>query len=486
MSRIRVRVALVLLGVLSPIVALASDRWSEAEIRAILADRIDRAKQSAGIVAGVIDDRGRIVVGHGRCGPDDETRPGGDTIFEIGSVTKVFTATLLADMVRDGKVALRDPVQKFLPESVRVPTRGEEPITLYHLTTHTSGLPRMPDNFAPADPGNPYADYSVQQMYEFLSGHELARDPGTQAEYSNVGAGLLGHVLALRAGTDYETLVRKRITAPLGMADTTITLSPEQRERLAHGHDGSLKPVSNWDIPALAGAGALRSTVNDMLKFVAANLGLVDSELSAALQETRKAREDFGSDGTRIGLGWLITHRHDRTIHWHNGATGGYHAFVGLDEERRRGVVVLSNASPSIEDIGFHLLEPKFELADVEPAQTMTEIPDSPAGAALKTWLATMRTADAEAAEQHYEASFAEIFKQAVPLDDYMGFRSQLRGILQGATVEQVVTRGDHDLSAYVKSSGVWFGIHLQVTPGEPHLIVHLLVQPSSPPEEPE
>ena len=486
MSRIRIRVALVLSLLLLPVVTLAADRWSEAEIRAILGDRIDRAKQSVGIVVGVIDDQGRIVIGHGRRGPDDEAQPDGDTVFEIGSVTKVFTATLLADMVRDGRLALQDPVQKFLPESARVPVRGEKPITLYHLTTHTSGLPRMPNNFAPADPSTPSADYSVQQMYEFLSGHELARDPGAQAEYSNFGAGLLGHVLALQAGTDYETLVRKRITAPLGMTDTTITLSPAQRERLARGHDGNLKPVSNWDIPTLAGAGALRSTVNDMLKFVAANLGSVDSKLSAALQETHKAREDFGSPEARIGLGWIVITEHDRTIHWHNGGTGGYHSFVGLGKEHRRGVVVLSNASPSIDDIGLHLLEPKFELADVEPAKTMKEIPDSPAGLALKRWLEVTRSADGDVAKEHYEVSFADSFKSAVPLDDYMGFRGQLRGMLQGATVEQVTTRGDHDLSAYVKSSGVWLGIHLKLTPDEPHPIAGLLVQPSDPPEKSE
>lgn len=486
MLRNRFRIVPALLLVLSPVVALASVGSSEAEIRAILADRVDRAKQSVGIVVGLIDEEQRIVIGHGRRSLDDETPPDGDTVFEIGSVTKVFTATLLADMARDGKLSLQDPVQKLLPESVRVPTRGERPITLYHLTTHTSGLPRMPDNFAPADHGNPYADYSVERMYEFLAGHELARDPGAQADYSNYGVGLLGHVLALHAGMDYETLVRRRITDPLGMTDTTITLSPAQRERLAHGHDGDMKPVPNWDIPTLAGAGALRSTVNDMLKFVAANLGLVDSELSAALQDTQEAREDFGPGGTRIGLGWIIITRHDRTIHWHNGGTGGYHSFVGLDKGHRRGVVVLSNASPSIDDIGLHLLEPKFELAVVEPAKTLTEIPDSPAGSALEKWLEATRSADEETAKQHYEVSFAESFKQAVPLDDYMGFRWQLRGMLQGATVEQVIARGEHDLSAYVKSSGVWMGIHLQVTSDETHRIVGLLVQPSDPPEKPE
>ena len=190
---------------------------TEAEIQAILADRIDRAKRSVGIVVGLIDVDGTTVVAHGRRGSDDPTLPDGDTVFEIGSVSKVFTAILLAEMVAGGEVAIEAPASSYLPDSVRIPGEEDDPITLYHLTTHTSGLPRMPDNFSPADRSNPYADYSVQQMYDFLSGHELARAPGETAEYSNLGVGLLGHILAEVEGSDYETLVKTRITGPLEM-----------------------------------------------------------------------------------------------------------------------------------------------------------------------------------------------------------------------------------------------------------------------------
>lgn len=231
---------------------------TEAEIKAILADRIDDAQRSVGMVVGLIDADGKTVVGHGRRGPGDPAIPDGDTVFEIGSVTKVFTAILLAEMAGRKEVAIEAPAARFLPDSLRFPGNEDEPITLYHLATHTSGLPRMPGNFAPADPANPYADYSVQQMYEFLSGYEPARAPGETAEYSNLGVGLLGHVLAKAAGSDYETLVKERVTGPLKMTDTAITLTAGMKERLAVGHDASLKPTPNWDIPTLAGAGALQ------------------------------------------------------------------------------------------------------------------------------------------------------------------------------------------------------------------------------------
>src|SRR5262249_20674414 len=157
----------------------------------------------------------------------------------------------LSDMVERGDLALNDPIAKYLPAEVKVPERGGRAITLQDLSTHTSGLPRMPTNFTPKDAGNPYADYSVEQMYQFLSGYTLTRDIGAQYEYSNLGGGLLGHVLTRRTGTDYEALVGSRITTPLNMSNTRITLSPELRTRLATGHNERLVPVSNWDLPTL-------------------------------------------------------------------------------------------------------------------------------------------------------------------------------------------------------------------------------------------
>src|SRR5262249_5931730 len=272
----------------------------------------------------------------------------GDSVFEIGSVTKVFTAILLADMVERGEVSLNDPISKYLPESVKTPTRDGKEITLRDLSTQTSGLPRMPNNLSPKDAQNPYADYSVEQMYAFLSNYTLTRDIGAKYEYSNVGVGLLGHILALRAGMDYETLVRTRIAQPLTMDNTRIKLTPEMQARLAKGHNVALKPVANWDLPTLAGAGALRSTANDLLKFIEANIGLSKSPLLAAMQKTHQPQSDTGIPDLRVGLGWHLLKKFDTEIVWHNGGTGGDHSFIGFYKKKSKSVMGLSNSANPI------------------------------------------------------------------------------------------------------------------------------------------
>jgi hypothetical protein len=232
----------------------------------------------------------------------------------------------------------------------------------------------MPDNLTPSDANNPYADYTVEQMYAFLSGCTLPRDIGATYEYSNLGIGLLGHGLARKAGTDYEAMVLDRICRPLGMTNTQIVLPPELRARLATGHNTAGEPVSNWDLPVLAGAGALRSTAKDMLKFVAANIGLAGSDLWPAMQLTQVPRHAAGSPDMQIGLCWHILNKFGTEATWHNGGTGGYHSFVGFDKKKRRGVVVLANSANSIDDIGFHLLEPNHPLARFEPAKERVAI----------------------------------------------------------------------------------------------------------------
>jgi serine-type D-Ala-D-Ala carboxypeptidase/endopeptidase len=338
---------------------------SDSDIRQILVDRIDTQHQSVGIVIGVIGPEGRRVIAYGHLEKGDSRLLDGDTIFEIGSATKVFTSLLLSDMVLRGEVALGDPVAKYLPPSVKVPERNGRAITLVDLSTHTSGLPRMPSNFTPKDPANPYADYSVDQLYQFVSGYQLTRDIGSQYEYSNLGGGLLGHVLARRAGMDYEALVRSRICDPLGMSSTRITLTPEMKARLAVGHNRALDSVQNWDLPTLAGAGALRSTANDLLTFLAANLGYTKSPLAPAMAAMLKVRRPTGQPGLEVALAWHIYTTNDKEIVWHNGGTGGYRSFMGFDPKARVGVVVLSNTSTTegVDDIGRHLLDASVPLA---------------------------------------------------------------------------------------------------------------------------
>src|SRR3984957_8718726 len=279
------------------------------EIREILVKRIDRQKQAVGIVVGVIEPNGRRVVAYGNLANGDlaNADPGtldGDTIFEIGSITKVFTSLLLADMVNRKEVALGDPAAKYLPENVKMPERSGKSITLLDLSTHRSGLPLLPGNFKLKDPYNPFGDYSVDDLYQFLSGYTLPRDPGSEFEYSNLGGGLLGHLLAYRAGTDYESLIGARITRPLSMPDTGITLSSSMKQRMATGHTAMLAPAANWDFPTLAGAGALRSSANDMLTLLEAFLGYKESPLAPAMKAMLEVRRPAGQ--TEIGLGWLI------------------------------------------------------------------------------------------------------------------------------------------------------------------------------------
>ena len=239
---------------------LLAQEPSDAEIRKILVDRIDTAKQSVGIVVGIVSPKGRRIVAYGNLAKDDKRPLNGDTVFEIGSMTKVFTSLVLMDMVQKRRSLPRRPRSRnSSPPTVKVPERNGKKITLRDLSTQTSGLPRMPNNFHPKDPGNPYADYTVDQLYEFISGYTLTRDIGEKYEYSNLAVGLLGQALSRRAGMDYEAMVTARILKPLEIKDTAVTLSSGMKARLATGHNAAMNSTPNWDIPTLAGAGALRS-----------------------------------------------------------------------------------------------------------------------------------------------------------------------------------------------------------------------------------
>lgn len=337
---------------------------SDSEIRQILVDRIDVQHQSVGIVVGIVGPEGPRVIAYGHLEKGNPRPLDGDTIFEIGSVTKVFTSLLLADMVQRGELALDDPVAKYLPSSVKMPERNGRSITLIELATHTSGLPSLPGNMPRKDPANPYADYSVEQLYQFLSTYELTRDIGSQYEYSNLGGGLLGHVLARRAGMDYEALVRSRICNALRMNSTEIMLTPEMKARLAVGHNRSMEPVPSWTPSTLAAAGAIRSTANDILTFLTANLGYTKSPLAPAMASMTKERRPTAYPALEITLGWHISTTNGKEIVWHNGGTGGYRSFVGFDPKAGVGVVALSNASTiaGVDDIGRHLLDPSSPL----------------------------------------------------------------------------------------------------------------------------
>ena len=338
------RLALAVLVLAATIVRAQPAPGDERQRLAAIVQPMIDAGQLRSAAVGLIDTTGRRVYGFGRLtAATGSPAPDGDTVYEIASVTKTFTATLLAEMVERNEVALDDAVAKFLPSSVKLPAT-DQPITLLTIATHHSGLPRMPSNFRPKDPANPYADYTVDKLYAFLPGAQV--HPTATFEYSNVAYGLLGHALSRRAKASYEDLVVSRIAKPLGMNDTRITLTPEMRNRLAPPFDDKLKPAHLWDFGGIPAGGAIRSTGNDMLKYLAAQLDLpvgttVPDALHRAIAATHAPRADAGAN-MRIGLAWHISRA---GIHWHNGQTGGYHSFVAFDEKAKVGVVLLTNTA---------------------------------------------------------------------------------------------------------------------------------------------
>jgi D-alanyl-D-alanine-carboxypeptidase/D-alanyl-D-alanine-endopeptidase len=282
---------------------------------------------------------------------------------------------LLMDMVQRGEVALSDPLATYLPAHVTVPHRNGRQITLEDLATHRSGLPRLPSNLVPTDRSNPYADYTVDRLYDFLSTYELPREVGTKVEHSILGFGLLGHALERRAGIGYESLLHTRILDPLGMSSTGIALTPEVKARLAPGHNGELERVANWNLPAFASAGALWSTANDLLTFLGATLGQAKSPLSAAASALLRVSRELGREGP---LGWWSVTldgafaRDGRSVYLTSGATRGYSAFAGFEPKTQAGVVLLANVLSvswgriselyDFGNVGLHLLDPRWPL----------------------------------------------------------------------------------------------------------------------------
>lgn len=267
-------------------------------------------------------------------------------------------------MAQRGEVVLSDPVAKFLP-GVTMPERNGRQITLRDLATHTSGLPRD----APIKtPVNPYAQYSREQIYQYLSGIRLTRDIGSRWEYSNLAVSLLGHALALRAGTDFEHLVASRITGPLGMNNTWITLTPDARMQFVVGHTLIGYPAPENELGTWVASGGVKSSAGDLLTMLSAFLGYSNTPLAPAMASMLEVRAAI-HDGQEQALGWQIgwpwrgPGRPEKTIASHPGATAGFRSFAGYNPKTRVGVVVLANHSAidSVE-IGNYLLDQRFSF----------------------------------------------------------------------------------------------------------------------------
>ncbi len=316
---------------------------SEEDLAAAAGERLFRflGEGVVGMVVGMVAGDREVIVGRGPVSPDG--------VFDLGSITKLFTALVLADMASCGEVGLDDPVERFLPAGVRAPRRQGRDITLVDLATHTSGLPRLPRNIlirATLHGSDPYRGYTVDDLHRGLAATRLRRAPGSAYHYSNFGFAVLGHALACAAGDTFERLVLDRVCRPLGLSETMFEISADVAPHRETGHAGPGRPVPDWDLAAFTPAGGLRSTAPDLVRFLGANLDPGHSDLAVPLEDVHRSRRPIGAN-EEMGLGWHIRHDGATAVAWHNGGTGGFGGFVAMAREKGVALAVLYNSPPS-------------------------------------------------------------------------------------------------------------------------------------------
>lgn len=349
-------------------------------VREFIRPYIDK-RQAKGIVVGLLEpDGSRRVLTIGDAGEGARPLAAG-SVFELGSITKTFTGAVLADMVRRGSVKLDDPVGKYMPTGVRVPSLNGREITLLDLATHTSGLPRLPTGYVSPDPSNPWGHYAAEDLYAFLNSHELASEPGAKFEYSNLGMGLLSHALARAARADsFQTLVADRVLRPLGMSTTVYGRPAAIAPWMTKGHNQQGAVAPYFDVAVLAGGGGLNSNVTDLMTYLDANIGEPTSPLEHALRNAHRGHH-LPRPGVEVGLGWMTMTRGSFTLVGHNGGTAGYSTYLAFNPKTRAGVVVLANSGgfEYADKIGRELLNPERHPSIATPAQAPA------AGAAAET-----------------------------------------------------------------------------------------------------
>ena len=329
-----------------------------------LADPLVKDKPAVGLVVGVWLDGQPHVFGYGTVTtPTGEHPPDGDTLFEIGSITKAFTGVLLADAVRRKEVALDDPANTHLPKDLAIQPTTDKVITLLHLSTHRSGLTVQPPllGLIARNKDNPYADYTRPKLVKLMAALKPVREPGEKYEYSNLATGLLGHALVSAAKADgFDALVRERVCKPLAMTDTGEALTGAQKARLARGHTKKLEPTDPWEFATLEACGGLRSSANDLLRFAAANLGEAKPPLLDVLKASHEKRADADNEQVAVGLGWhRLMLKSGEPVVWHNGGTGGYRSMLAFTPATKRAVVVLCAADlgTKVDELALKVLE---------------------------------------------------------------------------------------------------------------------------------
>ena len=371
----RVLVAATALAVMVPASAQEAAMPANGQISQILADRIDRDQANVGIAVAVIEGGETRFVSHGTLGKDDPAPVNEFTPFEAGSITKVMTSLVLAQLALEGRIDLAAPIADYLPQATVVPDADGVPVTGFDLATHMSGLSGLPDDITARGLANPYSGYSAEQLLDWLGEQQLDGPIGTRFQYSNVGVAILGQAIEHITGKSYAQVLEEQVFQPLDMEQSSLSLSPDKPEGMAIGHDAAGNPVDYWDFDAFSPAGALITTASDLAKFVAAASGSTDTELRPAFDKMLERTRPVDETGS-IGLGWFVTPTGSGEIVWHNGITNGFRSFAGFERNSGNGVVVLSNMSTQtgIEDIGMHLLDPSLPLLEQPEPRTAIEL----------------------------------------------------------------------------------------------------------------
>jgi CubicO group peptidase (beta-lactamase class C family) len=339
----------------------AAHATTDAELQAIVDQRLAGDRTGACMAVAVVD-RDSVARSYRCADPADAARIGPDSAFEIGSVSKTMTSTLLADLIVQGKASLDAPLADYLPEGTRVPDFDGRPILLRHVVTHTSGLPALPPGIAITNLADPYAAITAQALLDSLGKVTLARAPGSDFAYSNFASMLLSYAVARRAGTDLETLLREKLFTPLGMERAYVNTLPDG-VRAAVGHTPNAKPTPPWNFATdLAGVGGVRATLDDMVRYVQGNLDASGTPLQAAVA---LAHLPVNAQPP-MAMNWMLMQVSGRTVLAHEGGTGGFSSFVSVDKARQRGVVILSdttwNSIGSLGSLGLHLVDASLPL----------------------------------------------------------------------------------------------------------------------------
>jgi CubicO group peptidase (beta-lactamase class C family) len=320
------------------------DKKIDVEVRQAM-----KRRKMIGMAVEILKNGKTTFYGYGETSRGNNLLPDERTIFDIGSITKTFTATLLAYAANEGKLNLNDPVNKYLPDSIPPLEYKGTPVTLLTMSNHTSGLPSWPSNLNSSDISNSINDYSNSDLLSFLAHFKLQRNPGVKLEYSNLAVATLGFILQDIYKMTYDSLVAKVIDDPLGLHDTRLIVPTGDSARVAKGYGSDGKAVSAWSLKAFAGAGGLRSTAADLLKYAAANMGEAPPALNKAILLTHTTT--YSQKGDEMGLGWEIDRSNHHKWFEHDGETNGFQSFLVLDAETHIAVVVLSNKATNDDDV---------------------------------------------------------------------------------------------------------------------------------------